>query len=94
MPKLVASLTALTALAAAVLAGIDPWTTFLRGVIAFMVGHLAGTLWEVIFGKPVEEEPVKQEPVIVEADESASEESEEGTESAEATEDSQEAEAA
>lgn len=41
---------ALTALASGVVSNIDPWTTFLRGAIAFLAGHFAGSFWDALFG--------------------------------------------
>lgn len=51
VPRFVGSLTALTALSACVLTGIDPYTTVLRGIVAYAAGHFAGAVWDAIFGK-------------------------------------------
>lgn len=51
VPRFVGSLTALTALSACVLTGMDPYTTILRGIVAYAAGHFAGALWDAIFGK-------------------------------------------
>ncbi|MBA4292179.1 hypothetical protein C0431_04345 [bacterium] len=52
MPKLLGGLFAFVALAVCIVNGIEPWTSTVRGLVAFFVGHLAGALWESIFGQP------------------------------------------
>lgn len=50
MPKLIAGLMALTALAASILAQADAITCLTRGAIAFVVGYFCGILWHSILG--------------------------------------------
>ncbi len=50
MPKLIAGLMALTALAASILAQADAMTCLTRGAIAFIVGYFCGILWHSILG--------------------------------------------
>ncbi|MFM9871859.1 MAG: hypothetical protein ACKVQS_00175 [Fimbriimonadaceae bacterium] len=52
MPKLLGGVFALVALSVCILNGIEPWTATVRGLVAFAVGHIAGALWESIFGQP------------------------------------------
>jgi hypothetical protein len=52
MPKLLAGIFALAALSVCILNGIEPWTATVRGFVAFAVGHIAGAVWESIFGQP------------------------------------------
>lgn len=52
MPKLLGGIFAFVALAVCIVSGIEPWTATVRGVVAFVVGHLAGALWEGFFGAP------------------------------------------
>lgn len=52
MPKLLGGIFALAALSVCILNGIEPWTATVRGLVAFAVGHIAGALWESIFGQP------------------------------------------
>ena len=52
MPRLLAALFGFTAIAVCIIYGIEPWTTIVRGFVAFAVGHVAGALWESILGTP------------------------------------------
>lgn len=52
MAKLLAGIFALVALAVCIINRIEPWTATVRGLVAFAVGHFAGTLWESFFGQP------------------------------------------
>lgn len=61
---------ALTAIAACVATRIDPFDTIVRGLLAFAAGHLAGAVWDAIFGIreaeltiPVEFEVHRADPV-------------------------------
>jgi|GEM_PF-1728060 len=52
VPKLLGGIFALAALSVCILNGIEPWTATVRGFVAFAVGHIAGAIWESIFGQP------------------------------------------
>lgn len=52
MAKLLGGIFAFVALAVCILNGIEPWTTTVRGLVAFVAGHFAGALWESFFGQP------------------------------------------
>ena len=60
MSKVVASALSLTALAVCILARIDPWTSFVRAIAAFVVGHVLGAAWEAL-AKKERPQPVKPE---------------------------------
>ncbi len=49
---LVGSSVALAALAASLLNRVDPTECLIRGGIAFAVGHICGTLWNMFFTRP------------------------------------------
>ena len=66
-PKLVGSLTAMSALAACVLTGIDSWDTFFRGIVAYLAGHFAGSLWDAVFGNREQEITIPVEYEVQEA---------------------------
>ncbi|QYK52630.1 MAG: hypothetical protein KF824_10230 [Fimbriimonadaceae bacterium] len=52
MPKVLGSLFAVVALGVCILAGIEPWTSTVRGIVAFAVGHVLGAIWESFTGAP------------------------------------------
>ncbi len=52
MPKLLGGIFALAALSVCILNGIEPWTATVRGFVAFAFGHIAGAIWESVFGQP------------------------------------------
>ncbi len=52
MPKVLGSLFAVVALGVCILAGIEPWTATVRGIVAFAVGHVLGAIWESFTGTP------------------------------------------
>jgi hypothetical protein len=52
MPKVLGSLFAVVALGVCILAGIEPWTSTVRGIVAFAVGHVLGAIWEGFTGAP------------------------------------------
>jgi hypothetical protein len=52
MPRLLAALFGFTALAVCIIYGIEPWTSIVRGFVAFAMGHVAGAIWESLFGAP------------------------------------------
>ena len=54
LPKIVAGLLAIVALAASLLNGIDPIQCMIRGGIAWMVGLTAGTIWNLFFMRPAQ----------------------------------------
>ncbi len=56
MPKLIAGLAALIALAGGIIAQVDPVTTVTRAGIAFFVGYVLTMIWYVFFAtqaKPI-----------------------------------------
>jgi hypothetical protein len=53
MPRLVGGLAALVALAAGILSHVDPVTSVLRALLAFIVGSIATQLWYVFFATRV-----------------------------------------
>ncbi|GIV01769.1 MAG: hypothetical protein D6724_00800 [Armatimonadetes bacterium] len=54
MPKLIGLLCALVALAACVLSGVEPLTSVLRAVLAFVVGMVGTQIWYVFFATRIE----------------------------------------
>lgn len=71
MSKVVASVLSLTALTVSILARIDPWTSFVRALAAFALGHVLGAAWEALAKKDrpreLAQEPAPAEEPTVEA---------------------------
>ncbi len=49
VPKIVAGLMTVAALGASLLNGVEPTQCILRGGIAYLVGSIAGTIWNLFF---------------------------------------------
>lgn len=52
MPKVLGALFAVVALGVCILAGIESWTATLRGIVAYVIGHFFGAIWESFTGVP------------------------------------------
>lgn len=57
LPKIVAGLMAIAALGASLMNGIDPIQCMLRGGIAWIVGMIAGTVWNLFFTRSPQVKP-------------------------------------
>jgi hypothetical protein len=47
--RIVAGSTALVALSASLLSGVDPWTCLGRGALGYVAGHVAAGVWCALF---------------------------------------------
>ena len=79
LPKIVAGLMSIAALSASVFNGVDPMQCVIRGGIAWVVGMVAGTIWNLFFTRTAQVPsaqivPLQVETTDIENDEAESKE--------------------